>query len=177
MGGNTVVVRGGPFLEGETVVDVDGEEAELTSLTQNEITFAAPKQSGDTCGVGNRGILAKVWNSASSHVWEPLFADPEVSEVDQASFAQKGKWTAHLEGYFMPPSDGYYSFLVAANQEGRLFFSRTGCATDARLVTDVRNSKNEKDFFGESRRAVMEKAFMKQGKEGLARNRAVKAYS
>ena len=123
------------ILEDETVVDIDGVSAEITSLTESEITIAAPSQRvEDGCsGFGERGFLAKVWDHSASNVWEPLFSDPDTFEINQALFEQKGKWTAHLEGYFRPPSDGYYSFLVAANHEGRLFFSTSGCSNDASL--------------------------------------------
>ena len=167
MGGNTVIVRGGPFLDDETRVDVDGQAAEILSMTESDLTFAAPAAptGGAECGgFGERGFSVKVWDTAQSNIWEPLFTDPVVSDATEAKFERTGKWTAHLEGYFVAPSDGYYSFLVSANQEGRLFFSTTGCKSDARLVTDVRNSRNDIDFFGESRRAVMDKAFLASGK-------------
>ena len=53
---------------------------------------------------------------------------------------------------------------MAANQEGRLFFSSSGCRSDNELVADVHNSKNKRDFFGDSKRRNMDKVFLEAGK-------------
>ena len=45
-----------------------------------------------------------------------------------------------------------------------MFFSASGCRADNTLVSDVHNSRNKKDFFGDSNRRNMEKVFLQAGK-------------
>lgn len=102
MGGNTVTVMGGPFIAGETTVDVDGQSAQIISLSENSLSFAAPKETdGSSCpGFGDRGFLAKVWDVANSGIWQPMGAEAKFIDLEEALFEKEGAWTAHLEGYF-----------------------------------------------------------------------------
>ena len=102
MGGNTVTVMGGPFIEGETTVDVDGQPAQIISINENSISFAAPKETDEaSCpGFGDRGFTAKVWDTADHGIWEPIGVEAELIDLEEAFLEKEGAWTAHLEGYF-----------------------------------------------------------------------------
>ena len=74
MGGNSVTIRGGPFLSDETSVDVDGIPAKIIALSEDEIEFAAPAENtGEECpGFGERGFIARYWDMAMSDVYQIL---------------------------------------------------------------------------------------------------------
>ena len=76
---------------------------------------------------------------------------------------KKGQWTAHLEGFFLPPNDGFYSFLITSSHKARLFFAESGCKMDAEVVATVSDSSNYQDFFSDKERLIMQKIELKKG--------------
>ena len=87
-------------------------------------------------------LMLKTFNpiKATNNKFVPPGDAHDIQDINQASFIKKGLWTAHLEGYFLPPNDGFYSFVVASSHKGRLFFSQTGCKEDALMVATVSDS-------------------------------------
>jgi hypothetical protein len=68
-GGNVIKIDGGPFIEGETRVDIGGADCEIVDLSTNQISCLSPPKLDDSTdssscddgGLGSRGFQAKVW--------------------------------------------------------------------------------------------------------------------
>ena len=178
-GGNEIVLNGGPFLEDETRVEINGVNAKIIQLSSGKLTIQAPSKpdQNDSCGaVGARGFRAQVWNFAQNDFFRPLGATPSEMDLKFASYAKRRSWTAHIDGYFTPPSDGYYSFVMSASHKGRLYFSSSGCQSDAVLVATASQSSGFSDFFGDTDRQIMDKVFLKKGTGYYLRGEAYSTY-
>ena len=178
--GNILTISGGPFLEEETKVNIGGAEAKILSLTKDQLVIEAPAKPQSQCSnVGQRGFIAKVWDQATMGSFKPIGSSPTEMQLTQATFVKKGSWTAHLEGYFMPPASGYYSFVLTSSHASQLFFSESGCQSDAKLVATASYSEGLTKFFGneqDTERLIMEKVYLEQGKSYYMRAEGYSLY-
>ena len=89
---------------------------------------------------------------------------------------KKGQWTAHLEGFFLPPNDGFYSFVITSSHKARLFFAESGCKMNAEVVATVSDSSNYQDFFSDKERLIMQKIELKKGQPYYLRAEGYSTY-
>lgn len=177
-GGNILTLAGGPFIAGETVVDIGGSTAKILALSQDELVIEAPSKPQSACGnIGQRGFTAKVWDQATMGTFRPIGISPTEMQLSQATFVKKGHWTAHLEGFFKPPSSGYYSFVLASSHSSQLFFGN--CDSDAKLVATAEYSESLTSFFnddGNADRLVMDKVYLEKGQSYYLRAEGYSLY-
>ncbi|CAG5096144.1 Oidioi.mRNA.OKI2018_I69.XSR.g14489.t2.cds [Oikopleura dioica] len=176
IGGNMITIAGGPFSEEMTSVTIGGEKATITDIRKDSVVLAAPKAPvHDECGYpGQKGFVAKVWDIAQSDVWDHLIRTPSFVDVDSSMYEQDAQeFTVHLEGVFVPKESGFYSFQVAASDEGRLFVSSNACSSNADLVSLIKNSQSPRDFHGSFKQGIMSKIFLEEGEPIYLRAEAI----
>ena len=117
-----------------------------------------------------------VWDTAENNQFVPAGSPHHVHDINLASFIKKGQWTAHLEGFFLPPNDGFYSFLITSSHKARLFFAESGCKMNAEVVATVSDSSNYQDFFSDKERLIMQKIELKKGQPYYLRAEGYSTY-
>ena len=88
---------------------------------------------------GNRGIRQEMWNTSEEYgqsFIDLLVYDTDgyVSFMEDFSFESadysRNQFVSRFKGYFVPPADGYYQFLIRSDDDSELFFSGTGYPWD-----------------------------------------------
>ena len=96
--------------------------------------------------IGNRGLLLEFWNTTFKNHddlpdvmnFSTAASDYSSGVWDEARFEGSGvpfavlpsRYTSRVRGFFVPPADSDYQFLIRADDQAILYFSLTGNPAD-----------------------------------------------
>ncbi|XP_072028393.1 fibrocystin-L-like [Amphiura filiformis] len=161
-GGTAITINGNYFYDrAQTTVTVGGVPCVIYKITDTAIACITQKApvTKDTYP-GSRGILWEKWtntNSFDDTDWN-TDADDYISEVqlDGSSPKNTGDYfVGRLRGYFVPPRDGEYRFLIRSNDNSQLFFSYSGDTTNMAVIAQCPQQCSEWTKYSEQSSAKL----------------------
>ncbi|CAG2210937.1 unnamed protein product [Mytilus edulis] len=118
---------------GDTMCEIEGE------VTPSSFVCVTAKQSSSSAYFGNRGLIWERWNETTSTFanLETTIAgltgsepDYSTSQIDDFFFEDEGNsFVSRVKGFFVPPSNGEYTFHILGNGGARLYLTTNAADT------------------------------------------------
>ncbi|XP_076109510.1 fibrocystin-L-like [Mytilus galloprovincialis] len=142
---------------GDTMCEIEGE------VTPSSFVCVTAKQSSSSAYFGNRGLIWERWNETTSTFanLETTIAgltgsepDYSTSQIDDFFFEDVGNsFVSRVKGFFVPPSNGEYTFHILGNGGARLYLTtnagdtqnpalKVEVVTSSSSTANYRNSAN-----------------------------------
>ncbi|XP_071488092.1 fibrocystin-L-like [Diadema antillarum] len=173
-GGTDVVIEGSYFdyTDPDLAVLVGGIPCDIYNVSSTEIlcrTNPANERvlhSNATVFPGARGITREVWHNTygdlrDDSLWNTSAPDycSETREFssspDYKLCSESDQYISRLRGFFVPPSDGNYSFLIYSDDESILYLSQTPFPSDKEEIAGCPHATNSFTRYEEQTSGMM----------------------